>query len=419
VLLALTAACGSNGNQETGGAEAKVAIEPAKTPEPVELVFFSTAGWTQDAFNERFGNAMRSKFPNYQIKYIQSNKETTIDSLLTSGTTIDVYWHAVNLLFSDLLQYQMQLDMSSLVKKHNVDLDRLDPATLQIVKTMSGGKLYALPLVSNTGVLYYNKDIFDKFGVPYPKNGMVWDDVLELGKKVNRADGGKTYYGIGGTFNKIVGLSPYSIPYIDSKTMKPTIQTDPHWKTIYQQLIDAYHTTENKAMSSNNFLKDQNLAMFADLANLFLNKDMTSMNWDMASFPTMKEAPNKGQQPLPTLFSITSMSKHPDQAMEVLKYMLSDELQKDLSERAVIPAVNTSAVVKAFGTKSTYKNKNFSAIFFHPFSDIPPMTAYDADALKIYQKPLTKLAEGTLDLNTAFRQIDEETSQMIAEKKAK
>jgi multiple sugar transport system substrate-binding protein len=161
------------------------------------------------------------------------------------------------------------------------------------------------------------------------------------------------------------------------------------------------------------------LAIFADLANLFLNKDMTSMNWDMASFPTMKDAPNKGQQPLPTLFSITSMSKHPDKAMEVLKYMLSDEVQKDLSERAVIPAVNTPAVVKAFGTKSTYKNKNFPAIFYHPFSDIPPMTAYDADSLKIYQKPLKNLAAGTLDLNTAFRQIDEETSQMIAEKMAK
>jgi multiple sugar transport system substrate-binding protein len=419
MLLALTAACGDNGNQQAGGTVGKEAVEPAKSPEPVELVFYSTAGWSQDAFNERFGDAMRNKFSNYQIKYIQSNKETTIDSLLTSGTTIDVYWHAVNILFSDLLQYQMQLDMSSLVKKHNLDLNRLDPATVQIVKTMSGGKLYALPLVSNTGVLYYNKDIFDKFGVSYPKNGMVWDDVLELGKRVNRDEGGKIYDGIGGTFNKIVGLSPYSIPYIDSKTLKPTIQTDPRWKTIYQQLIAAYHTTENKAMGSGNFLKERNLAMFADLANLFLNNDMTSMNWDMASFPTMKEAPNKGQQPLPTLFSITSMSKHPDEAMEVLKYMLSDEVQKGLSERAVIPAVNTPDVVKAFGTKSTYTNKNFSAIFYHPFSDIPPMTAYDADALKIYQEPLNSLAEGTMDLNTAFRQIDEKTSKMIAEKQAK
>ena len=46
------------------------------------------------------------------------------------------------------------------------------------------GKLLGLPIGYTTHVVYYNKDLFDKAGVPYPKGDWTWDELLATAKKV-------------------------------------------------------------------------------------------------------------------------------------------------------------------------------------------------------------------------------------------
>src|SRR5690606_16480897 len=132
-----------------------------------------------------------------KLNYIRRTGDVTLTSVLTAGTKIDIMFESIMTQFSILEQYKLARDMSDLVKKQNIDLSRIEPATIATIRNLSGGKLYAIPLVINTGMMYYNKNIFDKFGVSYPKNGMTWDETIELGKKINRTDGGTTYYGIG------------------------------------------------------------------------------------------------------------------------------------------------------------------------------------------------------------------------------
>lgn len=159
--------------------------------------------------------------------------------------------------------------------------------------------------------------------------------------------------------------------------------------------------------------------MFIGLGNMFLNFDVSAINWDLTSYPLYKELPGVGQQSLPTMFGVTSLSRYPDQAMEVIAYLLSEEAQLSLAERAIIPVLNTPAVTKAFGAKAPYPGKNYAAILRHPITVSPPMTVYDTKAQNMYLKPLEQLAQGTIDLNTAFRQIEQETNQMVAQEKAK
>lgn len=51
------------------------------------------------------------------------------------------------------------------------------------------GNCMRQPVVNNTMSLYYNKDLFDKFGVSYPKDGMTWDEVLELNRQLDKNGG--------------------------------------------------------------------------------------------------------------------------------------------------------------------------------------------------------------------------------------
>lgn len=67
----------------------------------------------------------------------------------------------------------------------------------------------------NIPALFYNKDIFDKFGVAYPKNGMIYEETLDLdlARRVTRSDGGVQYLGFytGGADRMAMGADAFFV----------------------------------------------------------------------------------------------------------------------------------------------------------------------------------------------------------------
>lgn len=49
------------------------------------------------------------------------------------------------------------------------------------------GKLYGMPAGFTTRVIYYNKKLFDKANIPYPKDGWTWDEFTDTAKKLTDA----------------------------------------------------------------------------------------------------------------------------------------------------------------------------------------------------------------------------------------
>ena len=49
------------------------------------------------------------------------------------------------------------------------------------------GKQYGFPCNTGCSTLIYNKNVFDFFGIPYPKDQMTWEEFFELAKRVNSA----------------------------------------------------------------------------------------------------------------------------------------------------------------------------------------------------------------------------------------
>jgi multiple sugar transport system substrate-binding protein len=62
------------------------------------------------------------------------------------------------------------------------------PGTLDAFK--SNGKTFAVPSGLDPWVLYYNKDLFDRYGVPYPELGWTWDDFLKKAAHISHPDEG-------------------------------------------------------------------------------------------------------------------------------------------------------------------------------------------------------------------------------------
>src|SRR5699024_3339772 len=94
--------------------------------------------------------------------------------------------------------YDMLFDLSSLIERHQFELDRWPEFKISAVYSHQPDDegLYALPGELSYHGLAYNKDVFDKFGVDYPEDDMTWDDVISLAREVTGEREGVQYRGL-------------------------------------------------------------------------------------------------------------------------------------------------------------------------------------------------------------------------------
>ncbi|MBQ7257386.1 MAG: sugar ABC transporter substrate-binding protein [Abditibacteriota bacterium] len=79
-------------------------------------------------------------------------------------------------------------DLTPYVQKYNMPVNNIRKSLHEFVyiRDEKDGqeKVYGIPENCAPFQLFYNKDVFDRFGVPYPTNDMTWDEVLEVAKKL-------------------------------------------------------------------------------------------------------------------------------------------------------------------------------------------------------------------------------------------
>ncbi|TMV48949.1 extracellular solute-binding protein [Paenibacillus mesophilus] len=431
-MLALSSliGCSSGGSgsagagQDTGG---KADVKP-KADEPVELIFHSNNGGNVEQFDSKYGNDLRKKFPNYTIKYIPDAKGTSLPELMAANQRVDILYNVLDAALQPLIEYNLQYDMTDLAKKHQVDLTVFEPTVIDAIRNSSGGKLYMLPTENQVLVLFYNKGIFDKFGVPYPKDGMTWDEANEVAKKLTRREGDKQYLGI---FNAAPAImfktNQFSEPYLDPKTGKSTFERE-SWKKLIQTLfLDpaksqgyAERIAELKRMPNRlDFTNTQEIAMFAFQYGfpLAVPKDLEKIDWDLVSLPTFKEQPGIGSQSASVSIGITSIAKNKDAAMEVIKYLTSAEYQMEISKKGVMSARTDEAIKKAFAQDSPNKGKNWKAVYYNKIAPISSKSPYELKVENLYGAAVMDIVTGKSDLNTALRETAEKADKAVAEEK--
>lgn len=200
LAIAMLTACGSGGEGQTNkggepdGSAAKTK-EPAQDPIELTIYYPFINDWDEQGLQQVIGEPLKKKFPHITPKFIVggSRPGTSIIELVAAGEKIDIMFFSIGATPPTLLDPKLEYDLTPLIKKYNYDLSRLEPTTVDMARQLAKGGMYGLPAYVPPSAIYYNKDIFDKFGVPYPKDGMSWDDLEELNKKLTRKDGDMQY----------------------------------------------------------------------------------------------------------------------------------------------------------------------------------------------------------------------------------
>lgn len=443
LLFALLAACGGESNevqtapkqaneQQQSSQESTKQQEAEKevkqeADEPAELTFYSAGRDSEEAFNDRFGDAVRKKFPHYTIKYIQRVPEQTdVSNLLSSNTTFDLVFDSVGSFNGSVLEYELGEDLTEWIRKHNVDISNIEPSLIEAAKTMGGGKLVGLPVENSTKVIYYNQDIFDHYGVDYPTDGMTWSEFYNLAQRLNQSSEGRIVTGFSPAENHMIIQTPFSLPLVDPETHKSTFH-DERWKTIIEtELLQfARNDVYQAAMKENNdrifrlpqFTQDHLVAMFPEgqLLPIVLQEDMSQFNWDIVSMPTYEELPGVGYQSYPTFIAITTISKNKDAAMKVIEFLISEEYQTEMSKKGNMTVLTDENIQKMMGQESYFHDKNYGAFFYNQFAPIPLKSEYEMkiNAYAPLVRRFSELARGEVDINTLLREAEEEVNALI------
>ncbi|MFC3769445.1 ABC transporter substrate-binding protein [Paenibacillus sp. GCM10012303] len=420
----MTTACGSGKEGQEGKTN-----EPPQ--EPVELVLYYPFinDWDEEGLNQLLGEPLKKKFPYMTPKFIVggSRPGTGIAELIAAGQTIDIIFCSIGATPPTLLDQKLEFDISPLIKKAGYDLSKLEPTTVDMAKQIAKGGMYGLPAYVPPSALYYNKDVFDKFGVAYPKDGMNWDDLEELNKKLTRKDGDTQYYGMAMPFGHLALMNARSLNPIDPASEKAVIHTD-GWKKFADNFIryytvPGYEKTANAldvGTQVNRFFKDRNTAMFLEITGTHAAQ-LEGMNFDIATFPVFKDAPSVGPQPYPTYYYITNTSKYKDQAFEAISYFTSEEFQLQKSkEGKILTVLQNKAVRESFGQDvPLFKGKNTKAMLPQKYGSASAVTRYNSIATTEFYNAVIAAISGAKDLNTALRDAEETANQKIQTAKPK
>jgi multiple sugar transport system substrate-binding protein len=409
VLLSLLSACSNSKNQQG---------QPEQTDEPITLsMYFTDPGlMTPEEFQHMIADPTNKKYPHITMRQIVGSTQK-ISEYVTAGDFPDLIYTA-NL--KPYLDIGIALDLNDLVKKHQMDLSKFKPVTLQAIgKFSTNGELYGIPFMTNFAALFYNKDIFDKFGVAYPKDGMIWEEALEVARKVTRQEDGVNYYGIHPVaitrLNATVGNQLY-----DPATNKAKFTTDGFKRVfnLYKEIFDIPGNNPNGG-ARKLFLTDRSLAMLPDYGDQLgdleqLHKNGINMNWDVTSYPNYKELPRKALTTADHRITISATSKHKDTAFMVIQFLTDESVQTLIAKSGKPSSLEDPKYEKMFGQDLvTIKGKNIQSVFFNEPNIGDAVWEYSETAWKHLRVAAKEVMDGKKDVNTALRNAEEAANKEI------
>ncbi|CAG7618855.1 hypothetical protein PAESOLCIP111_02155 [Paenibacillus solanacearum] len=419
LLTALLSGCGSgNATNDASGTKTPEQHEPVT----VKVGVKASGYLTDDEFKRFIAEPVKKKYP-----WITAEKTAYDDKLLPEQVTAKQVPDIIitnNVNGIPIISEMKLLDpMTESIKKHNIDLSRFEPQALEAIKAATGSNdLIALPYTQNFSALYYNKDIFDKFAVPYPKDGMTWQEATELARKVTKLDGGVQYRGLEPNVPERMGMQ-LSIPLVDVKTNRALINTEA-WKKVMQQAADIYTIPGNskhawKTAGINLFVKDRTLAMLADVNIIGTARfsELPDLNWDMAAYPVFPDAPGTGMGPDMHIMVPTNTSQHKDDVYRVIMTAISDEVQLDMAGQGKTSVMKDEKYKTAFGKDLAFlKGKNIAAPFKTAKAKPYTPTLHDTIAMSAIQTQLREMFTKGKDVNSALRDAEEKINKDIEAK---
>jgi ABC-type glycerol-3-phosphate transport system substrate-binding protein len=433
LILAILVACSSSSSNDKDASntpstpnnqqEAPISQptpEPEKPKEPFTVDFaFRTS---EENFQDNYKAMMEETNPHLTV--VQHNLRT--DEVIAGGVNPHlVFLGGINQIGS-LRDFELQYDIQQAADKIGYSFADINPQIMQTIREWSqNGEVHALPLSQHAHNLMFNKEIFDKFGVEYPRDNMTWDEVIELAARVTGERDGITYHGL-----------DMDLPYLIFEQLSVNVINDDGSVDLvnHQELRMFFEMLERifsiPGMLPDNFEEryfftwggkfwgDQNYAMipiFRQIPNL------EQFDGDIVTYPQWSHLPGIGPGVQTGLIAITNIGDRQDELLKaILDSRLSKYWQREKQARHAHPSVfaNVSDIYDVWGHDiENYEQFNLAAL--HALKPAVVPRPFDPEmerqARSIIQKGYVEFAKLEKDITSFLAEKQEEILAMMNE----
>lgn len=352
LLMVIPAALFAGGGQEAA---------PTEGPQTLRFAVWDEA---TTVYLQPMVDAFMAKNPDIMIEFVDTAANDYPDRwavLLAGGDTTDLISIKDMPGYAGMATRNQILDLSSFIAQDNYDLGQYSGLTDEFTVD---GKLYCLPFRSDIWILYFNKDLFDEAGVPYPTNDMTWEDYFNLAERMTSGSGAsKVYGGHHHTWRSTTQLATFQ----DGEN---TVIADDYsfMKDMYELMIEAQNEGTIMDWASQ---KAGNL----HYRSLFYNQQFAMMPMGTWQIATQIAAHENGEAPFEwgivkfphpagvpagttagnfTGVAINAKSENPDAAWEFLKFYCGPEGADILVGLGQMPAGRTPEILAKIAAKEGF-----------------------------------------------------------------
>lgn len=311
--------------------------------QPVKIRLLDTSRMSADTFKSAMTDPLLKRQPTISVEPVVYPEGAEWKKLLASESP-----DLVLVPLSELESAQGMndwLELSELIKEMTNKARKLD----QLPKNASDPFNGAEKLIGPSGTygllppgagasLYYNKDIFDKFAVPYPREGLTWSETKELTIRLTRVDGGGRYQGFAADRSFLLNNMSKLAPLVDPQTDRFVTEGWQRWLNTLKAVYEAPGMEKEQAgrdYGKNRFMKKGDLAMWAGnfIYPVVPEQQLRSGRIKLPSFDN--EMNSRTGLPDGYYFAIPKTAKHPQEALHVVASIARTQIFSKLESVAV------------------------------------------------------------------------------------
>lgn len=222
------------------------------------------------------------------------------------------------------------------------------------------GHLYGVVKDFATLVLYYNKDLFDKYDVPYPKTGWTWDDFRDKAKRLTHAENreygcvletwpGQWFpwvWSSGGALIEQEGDTPRWVlgdpKYIDKSARAFQFLSDLIWK---DQVEPSPSMTRDQGVGDMFATGRIGMCTYGRWKCMDF-RHIRDFDWDVVEMPQLER---KATTLFPVCYAVARETKHKSASWELVKFLTSRDAQVSVANSGqAIPSMKSVARSEAF-----------------------------------------------------------------------
>lgn len=326
--------------------------------------------------------AFEAQHPMLRIQLETRSKRSdyyrTLDIALNQGHGPDIFYPSTQRAYGFALR-EMLLPLDTWIATDALDLAAFSPETLALYRNAEQS-LHCLPSDIATLALFYNKDLFDAAGVPYPQAPWDWEDFLATAQQLTRTvagDGQLAIYGVD-RFDAYwpllvwtaTGHNVFDNPYAPTQFLleeKAAINALQWLADLSLEHGVMPPLADEEEVEDNRFLAGFAAMQITGQWQIPVYVEQAAFPFDFVELPAGNFAANRSDG---SCFAIARNTAHPEAAWEFVKFLaaptgMGAQLLAEMQQ--MTPALQELQAPSAFRTPSAAPQRNRTA--FLPKTD--------------------------------------------------